>query len=238
MTLNLLSKKTEETQTDHYTLDSFLNYFNVPRLNALYEMVLPGLIIGEDRLPEELEPGAAILNVIYRETERTEHLASFIDLVRSEPAYMAGNFVTADGVAAAERITVTMQVKKPLPRGGYELIDEPRSLYDAAMLQNGKRIALVLDRGAIYVNPNVFILPTKELEERLGAKDISGSTFFVPAPVAEGLLLSPTEDPSKQSTCVRCVFPQGAMFLDSWFWADRRKERLQRDKWSEFDISK
>lgn len=239
MTLNLVAKKTEENQVDHYTVDSFLNYFNVPRQNAIYEMTLPGYVIGEDQLVEQLDPGAALLHVLYRATKYTEHLASFIEMMRSDSRYLSGNVVTKAGRKAAERIIVTVELKKPVFNDeGEQVTVVQENLYKAALLQNGRRIALV-NRDGLYINPNAYILETKEIEARLSSedhqiRDIKGNTFFVPAPVAEGLLLKPTEDESRQSTSMRCVFPQGAMFLDSWFWAEARGKRLQRNKWSEF----
>lgn len=150
MTVELLTKKTSATESPSYTLDSFLDSFGVPRQNALYEMVLPGLIVGEDQLKEELDPGAALVHVIYRLSEKTEHLASFVELMRSNSDYMDGNTVTEMGLSAASRITVSVDVKVSIPSGGgYRRETQQRPLDEAARIQNGKRIVLI-DRGGLW----------------------------------------------------------------------------------------
>ena len=213
-----------------FVVDAFLDQFGVGRQAAINEMTIPGLYTNLDSLASELSPEAAVSRVIYRLGRRTEQLKRFIDEMKEGGYLNEDGVVTPEGLEYASGVIVTDMVKTTF---GYKKVEKP--LLQAARRQNGKRLALIMRKEGIYINPNASILSDDEICRILDVEEIKGDTFFIPAPVAEGQLYSCTDLESGttgQSTKLRVAFPGGVMFLDSWFKAPGRLENLKRSKFT------
>ena len=110
---------------------------------------------------------------------------------------------------------------------------ETVSLLNIAMKRAG--MAIIRRTDGTYLNPNVSFLDDPELAQRLDVADITGMTFFVPSPVAEGSLLACTEGIGNQSTKVRVALPEGFHLLEGWLKTNGRADSLRRDKWGAND---
>jgi hypothetical protein len=205
-------------ETPSIMIDPCLDAFQVGRTAALNEMLLPGFNTSDDSNCNDLRPAAALVHQLVRKTERNEFTRQLIQFLQDGNYVDRDGVVNLDGVEAAKEITVTVPGT-----------DRTSNLFAEGMRTRG--MAIVIRTDGLYINPNVRYVGDAELCQALGVSKAYGFSFYVPSPVAEGSLLTCTEDGGKQSSKLRIALPDGFHLLEGWLKSNGRADKLRRDKW-------
>ena len=208
-------------------IDPCLDSLRVGRFRAIDEMLMPGVHTSMDSTADQLQPEAAIIKQLYRNTNRNEHARELIQFLRDGGYVLPNGVIKAEGLEAAKEIKVTYRVKNAL--GFWET--KHSNLAERGI---GTAKSAILKRKECYVvHNNVSFLPSEELAAAIGvdADDLIGDTFYVPTALASGALASCSASETKQSTKLRVLLPNGYEFLVAWLRLNGRAEALQSDKW-------
>jgi hypothetical protein len=180
-----------------------------------------------DSTADQLQPDAAIIKQLYRNTTNNEPARDLIKFLRDGDFILSNGVIAPEGLEAAKDLKVTYRAKNAF--GFWET-------KESNLAERGIRTAksAILKRKECYlVHKNVSFLDSEELAAVVGveAEDLIGDTFYVPTALASGALASCSASETKQSTKLRVLLPNGYEFLVAWLRLNGRTAALQADKW-------